>query len=496
MDGGYHKYLTRCLAVIACLAGSSVALGQDSPLSTVPADPTYVANNEAMMGQLAPAPADKDPSDLSARVKDLEAALASIKAKEEADKKKAASAPSVKGFGRIFWDTANFSQNATSILQSGDAYNGTEFRNARIGLQGEAFNIIDYKIEMDFAAQTSFKDVYIQVNDLPYLQSARAGHFYEAFGLEAQTGTNFTTFMEKSLINEIGDIGGYKTGVMVFGSTENKRLFWQFGGNTSLRSDRPPIMPYDSLTSNRDDFNGGAGLYGLYDDRGGYSFDMRTAALLWYDEATEGRGLWEVGASYSYRSLPHLVAGQTRGYRLRDKPESNMATYVVNTGWLDDTDSLNAFGPEMLFVYGPFSVQSEYLCMWLDRTAHADPMFDGGYVYVSYFLTGENRTLSRKGVLRPGRIQPFENFFRVRGEDGCIYTGKGAWEVAYRASYLNLTDAGVAGGRVVDHTLGVNWYLNAYTKLMLNYIHSEATAQPVAGVGVLDAVMTRVQIDF
>ena len=205
MDGGYHKYLARCLAMIACLAGSSAALGQDYPLDTIPADPTYVANNEAMALQPPPA---ADSADLSARVKNLEAALGRIREQEEADRRKAASAPTVKPFGRIFWDTGNFSQNPTSLLQSGDARNGTEFRNARIGLQGEAFKIIDYKIEMDFAAQTSFKDVYVQAHDLPYLQNVRAGHYYEPFGLEAQTGTNVTTFMEKSLINEIGDVGG------------------------------------------------------------------------------------------------------------------------------------------------------------------------------------------------------------------------------------------------------------------------------------------------
>ncbi len=349
---------------------------------------------------------------------------------------------------------------------------------------------------MDFAAQTAFKDVYIEAKDLPWLQHLRVGHYYEPFGLESQTSSNYTTFMEKSLIVDLGDVGGRKTGVMAFGSSENQRLFWQIGGNTSVKSEKPAAMPFDSLTGNSNDFNGGVGSYGLYDDEGGYALSMRAAGLLWYDEATDGRGLLQVGASYSYRDIPGLVAGQSRRYRVRTKPESYLAPYVANTGWLDDTDSINAFGPEMLFIYGPFSLQSEYLCMWLDRSQHDDLMFDGGYLTVSYFLTGENRVESRSGVLRPGRVKPFEDFFRVRTEDGSICTGKGAWEVAYRASYLNLTDGGVYGGRVVDHTFGLNWYLNAYTRVMFNYVHSDTTAQAVAGVGSLDAVMTRVQIDF
>jgi phosphate-selective porin OprO/OprP len=174
------------------------------------------------------------------------------------------------------------------------------------------------------------------------------------------------------------------------------------------------------------------------------------------------------------------------------KPESNLAPYVVSTPFLDDADRVNALGPEMLFVYGPFSLQSEYLWLWLDRTAHAPARFDGGYIYVSYFLTGENRAVDRD-ILRPCRIKPYENFFRVRTEDGSIETGKGAWELAYRCSYANLNDVG--GGRVVDHTFGVNWYLNPYTRLMFNYVHSEVTDR-APGPGVLDAVMTRAQIDF
>ena len=110
----------------------------------------------------------------------------------------------------------------------------------------------------------------------------------------------------------------------------------------------------------------------------------------------------------------------------------------------------------------------------VQRTAHADPTFNGGYIFVSYFLTGENRVYNRKSATF-GRIVPFGNFFRVRTEDGCIQTGKGAWEVGYRCSYLNLNDAGVFGGHVVDHTVGLNWYLNPYTKVMFDLIHSDAS---------------------
>jgi phosphate-selective porin OprO/OprP len=489
MNGVMQLRLGTVLAAIALATGSTAAFGQqvDQPWGAPP-DAAY--SPAAYSGETATDP----PADWQDWKAGVDARLQVIAEKEAETKKKAAGAPSIRPIARVFWDTASFSQNPASLAQAGDAFNGTEFRSARIGLVGDAFEVVGYKIEMEFAAQTSFKDVYVQVKELPLAQNVRFGHYYEAFGLETQTSTAATTFMEKSLLNELGGVGGYKPGVMVYGANENKRLFWQLGGCTSVTTDRPPTFPFDSLTGNNNDFNGGAGNFGLFDDSGGYAVSMRGAGLIWYDEATEGRGLLEAGMSYSYRDIAALfpVNNQSRRYRLRAKPESNLAPFVVATPWLDDADNVNALGPEMLFVYGPFSLQGEYLWLWLDRTENAPAVFDGGYMYLSYFLTGENRAVERE-ILRPGRIKPFENFFRVRTEDGSIETGKGAWEVAYRCSYANLGDVG--GGRVVDHTVGLNWYLNPYTRLMFNFVHAETTDRAPAP-GVLDAYMTRVQIEF
>lgn len=507
MNGGCSQWLARTLATAVLLIAASAAASQEpeGPSALANGGPDGVAQREffrrpAGPARLTSAETENPAPHLGAEIDELKAEIKRMKAGEAEARKKAASAPSFRPFARIFWDTATFSQNAASLAQAaaaGESYNGAEFRNARIGLAGDAFRTIDYKIEMDFAGSTAFKDVYVQVKNLPRVQNVRAGHYYEPFGLETQTGTANTTFMEKSLINELGGIGGYKSGVMAFGSTENRRLFWEIGANEALGKDSPPVTPFDSRTGNKDDFNGGLGKFGLYDDRGGYALSMRMAGLPWWDEPSEGRGLLQTGLSYTYREIPALVPvnGQSQRFRLRAQPESHLAGYVVDTGWLDDTDRVNALGPELLFVLGPFSLQSEYLWLWLDRSEHPGAAFDGGYLYVSYFLTGESRAVGRDGILKPCRNKPFENFFRARAEGGSITTGKGAWELAYRCSYVNLASAGVDGGRVVDHAAGANWYLNPFTRFMLNYVHSEAGDRPTA-TGVLDALMTRVQIDF
>ena len=86
--------------------------------------------------------------------------------------------PLIAPSGRIQFDMANFSQNAASDAQFGNAQNTVGFRRARLALLGE-YEQVDYIIEMDFANRgiasainqkdqsTAFKDVYIQLRDLP-----------------------------------------------------------------------------------------------------------------------------------------------------------------------------------------------------------------------------------------------------------------------------------------------------------------------------------------
>jgi phosphate-selective porin OprO/OprP len=100
------------------------------------------------------------------------------------------------------------------------------------------------------------------------------------------------------------------------------------------------------------------------------------------------------------------------------------------------------------------------------------------------------------------RVRPYENFFRVRTCDDDVQTGIGAWEVAYRFSYIDALDGMTAkgAGRAADHTFGVNWYLNPFTRIMFNYVHSQdtyniATATTVSG-GSMDIFEMRFAMDF
>ena len=165
----------------------------------------------------------------------------------------------------------------------------------RLALLGE-YEVVDYIIEMDFANRgidsainskdqsTAFKDVYIQVRDLPVLGNVRVGHFKECFGLEQLTSDNYTTFMERSIDDEGAFVPGRNDGIMAFNWTENQRATWAIGAFTNQTGyDQPPTFVYDHW---------------------GLDMAMRATYLPWYDEASGGRGLLHTGVDYAYRSAP------------------------------------------------------------------------------------------------------------------------------------------------------------------------------------------------
>ena len=495
MHGCFNQRLAWSLAILVTCGLSTAARGQQFDPSALPVPSGYPVAGESsasgpQFGSQEPpgAPAQQvsvaseavaDKASLETRLADLEKQLKGIKDKETAAKAKAAGAPSVVVSGMIQTDFALFHQDTVSQSQFGDVKDGSEFRRARLKASGTAFDVVDYSIEADFAPllsgtgwnsskagapgyttftaynqQTALKDTYIGIKELPLIGNVRIGHFKECFGLDQLTSDRFSTFMERSLADENALVPGRNTGIMAFNWTQDERATWAVGAFHGYMTDASPIYQ---------------------DESGGTALTMRGTWLPWYDEATEGRGLLHTGIAYSYRDVDE------QGVKFAARPEAHLGPNVVSLAFANNQylADYQLVGAEVAYVYGPFSVQSEYFGAFLNNRGTVDNGYlNGGYVYFSYFLTGESRPYNRKNGTFD-RVRPFENFFRVRGDDGCVQTGKGAWEFAYRFSYLDLNDAnaGYAGGYVADHTLGLNWYLNSNTRLMWNWVHSMDTPQ-------------------
>jgi phosphate-selective porin OprO/OprP len=204
------------------------------------------------------------------------------------------------------------------------------------------------------------------------------------------------------------------------------------------------------------------------------------------------------------RSIPEIFVGEF-SVRPTDSPGSSgvpISTVVegtpffVDTGLMQHISLVNTYGTEALWVHGPLSWQSEGMWQHLDTASVGNALLWGGYTQVGYFLTGEHRPYDRKaGAI--DRVKPLHSVSKGGG--------LGAWEVAMRWSYLDLTDRQIRGGEMENITFGLNWFVNANCKCVFNYIHIQADSRKTRG-GVIvgdtlissttEAYGIRCQVDF
>ena len=370
--------------------------------------------------------------------------------------------------GRIMFDAAHI--DGPNYWRLGgpaiDEHDGTEFRRLRIRLSGDIYQDYFYKLEIDFADNDAeIIDAYVGMKGLPYVGSVLVGQFSEPFGLEELTSSSYITFMERSMATQA--LLPYRSkGAAVSNAWLDDRLTFSAGI-----------------------FNGGI------EQDNHWSVTGRISGLPWY--AAGGRRLLHLGAAFSHRN-------PESEYGFYTQPGSHLADEHLNTGELP-ADEVDLFGLETALVLGPFSVQAEYLradvsfmpeerdvtFFNLDRQFRLeDRHFNGYYVQASYFLTGEHRPYDRRAGAFD-RVAP-KHPFQLRGG------GWGAWELAARYDELDLDDfdyrGGVIGGRGRNLTLGVNWYLTANTRLMLNYVRSDVDQYAYGGD--IDLVQARFQADF
>jgi len=149
----------------------------------------------------------------------------------------------------------------------------------------------------------------------------------------------------------------------------------------------------------------------------------------------------------------------------------------LDTGILDGVDRINRSGLEALWINDAWTLQGEYMRASLSRADSSDANLHGWYVAASWFVSGD-RTGYRNGAIQAPNL----------GEDGR------AFELALRASSLDLDDASVRGGDSTNFTLGANWYPNAHVRLTANYVHVDGERRGVAVEP--DILQARVMLTF
>jgi phosphate-selective porin OprO/OprP len=189
--------------------------------------------------------------------------------------------------------------------------------------------------------------------------------------------------------------------------------------------------------------------------------------------------------------------------RFRTRAELRSDRRWIDTGRIAGADWYEILGLEAILNVGPLQVVGEYQSNWMQRdnvTAGTGPdlNFHGGYVYVAYMLTGEHVPYKRtSGTI--DRVRPFEDFFLVNTCSDGVAGGWGAWQVALRYSYLDLTDSDIRGGVENNATLGLVWYFNSYSSLQFNAVYGDIEDRAAVGGftdGHFTAIGTRLRVNF
>lgn len=374
-------------------------------------------------------------------------------------------------------DFVTFSQSALNKATLGNIENGVDMRRARLGAVGTVYDTISYRIDMEFAdsGRPSFLDAWVGAQGLP-VGNLRIGHFTEPTGLERQTSNRFMTFMERSLVDQFSPVRN--VGIMAWNHAHDQNLTWAYG----------------FFRTGSDEFGDDTG------DGSEWAGTARVTCSPWYEKVDDRQYVLHLGGSYSLRGPDEGVVefdGRPE-IQLRETGGGNVPVFV-DTGEFS-ADHVQLLGAELALVLNSFSIQTEYASAAVARPENRTVTFDGAYAYVSYFLTGEHRPYFRtdspfekvNGTF--DRVKPHTNVWKPPGQPGAP-PGIGAWEIGARWSHLNLSSGDIQGGRLTDVTLGLNWYLNPYTKLQWNYIHTMLD-DPSAGSSTADIFGMRAHFDF
>ncbi len=356
--------------------------------------------------------------------------------------------------GRVMVDNAFMQQDSDLNTRFGKltTKNAVEIRRARLFFSGNVYNNIEFKLDLGFGGgEVALKDVYIGIKDIPVIGTLRVGNVKEPFRFEMLTSSKYITFMERSLISDYSPTRN--NGILLFNEFNNNKIGVQAG----------LFRNANGKTANDEKANDG------------YVFTGRITGLPINNVGK--KQLLHLGLGYSHR------VSDVKEYAISSRPEAHLSGIkYINTNTIENVDNVNLVNIETVYTKGAFIAQAEYLTAKVN--ANTTYNFASYYAQVSYFLTGEHKEY-KSSYSGFNRLKPKNNFGSKENK------GIGAWEVALRYSNSDFNNKDILGGEQTDITLGLNWYLNPVTRIMLNNVFAD-----VKDSGKANIFQIRLQLDF
>ena len=299
--------------------------------------------------------------------------------------------------------------------------NGVEFSDLRIGAK-VAYQNWDMKLEIGYTGnKATIKDAFAKYTYKNH--SIQVGQFYEPFSLEMMCST-FDIRFNQSPGAVLALTNGRRMGITY--SYRNKRHYMSGGA----------FM--DNEVNN------------LKKASHGYALDGRVV----YRPVLDSKKLIHRGFAANYRTPNESLNEEDKNIFIYKSPGvSTIDNRNIAMATIDHAAYQIKFGTELLVYYHRFCLQSEYIRTHVERdNAFKNYVAQGAYLQCSWLLSGETY-LYDESVACAGRPE-----------------GK-SLEVCSRFNYLTLNDedAAIWGGEQKDISIGLNYYINKYIGIKLNY---------------------------
>lgn len=368
--------------------------------------------------------------------------------------------------GRVQADYRSFSPDVAAA----DTFN---IRRARLGVN---VGLKDFAARLE--AEYSGSSLGLTYAHVDYIHfngfKLRAGQFKPSYGLERSMNANFTDFQERGSTDYL--LGAtFDRGIMAYGEPIPGLFYsaaWLNGKGFSTAKDTG------------DDANP--------------KYDNKDALVRVVGNIAQFAG-WE-------DSVVHVGGFYAKG---EQEPGSNPTLTVQTEGRGAAVFSANAFdkavdrsrqGYELALARGPVKLQAEHITERFDGNGFNRDL-SAWYASVNWLVTGESFASTYKDGMF-GRLRPKHEF--TWGGDGW-----GALQLGARYSKFDghdfITTNGTDPGTLATNssnefdtwTLGANWILTPYVRLIANYVHTSFD-MPVTTKAIRheDAITVRAQMDF
>lgn len=334
---------------------------------------------------------------------------------------------------------------------------GTEAASIRLGAEGQ-MGKLGYKIEADFADETvSMKEVYISYD------THVAGHVVEYYlgnklndrTIEGSTSGVSLPFMERNVVANVASAqkGFFGLGAMakVYGDNWHASISLTGGPISQAGTDRSPLTLAGRAHWNPVKTKDGFVHLGVW----GFSEDLSPATTAINKTSYIGPGFND-NLKISGSSLAN--------------PEHD-----------------NGYGYEVGGTYHSFWIFGEQGTRDISLQVGPNVKQKASSVYAGYLLTGERPGFSTRSGIWSG----------VKVLHPVTSGGAGAFEVATRYDKIDFTSA-PNGGEGDAYTVGLNWYLNDWARVMTNYVHWKTNNKvgSFKGLDTGDSLSVRGEIAF